>query len=59
VEGPRVVEPAPEIPLVEPILPPPCASTFLPKARLITAGEVAGTPQQRPSAEETSAAGIL
>jgi hypothetical protein len=47
--GLRVVEPAPEIPSGEPIVPPLLVSTFLPEARLITAGEVAGTPQQRPS----------
>jgi hypothetical protein len=56
-EGPRVVEPASEIPSGEPIMPPPPASTFLPEARLITAGEVVGTPQQRPSVEETGGVG--
>jgi hypothetical protein len=56
-EGPRVVEPAHEIPPGEPIVPPSPVSTFLPKARLITAGEVAGTRQQKPSVEETSVVG--
>jgi hypothetical protein len=42
-EGPRVEEPAPEIPSSEPILPPPPASTVLPAACLILAGEVVGT----------------
>jgi hypothetical protein len=56
-EGPKVVEPAPEIPSGEPIVPPSPASTFLPEVRLITVSEVADTPQQRPSVEETGAAG--
>jgi hypothetical protein len=57
MEGPRVVEPTREIPSGEPIVLPPPMSTFLPKMRLITAGEVASTPQQRPSVEETGAVG--
>jgi hypothetical protein len=42
---PRVVEPAPEICIGEPIEPPPPAGTFLPEAHLVIAGEVAGTRQ--------------
>jgi hypothetical protein len=57
-EGPRVVEPALEIPSGEPILPLPPVSTVLPVAHLILAGEVAGTrQQQQPSAEHRGAAG--
>jgi hypothetical protein len=41
-------EPAPEMLTGELIIPPPAASRTLPEARLITAGEVAGTPQQQP-----------
>lgn len=52
-----VASPAPELPTGEPIEPPLPQSTCLPEAQLITAGEVAGTPQQRPNAEETGAAG--
>jgi hypothetical protein len=63
-KNPRLVELAPEIPSGKPIVPPPPASTFLPEAILITAVDVVGTPQQRPSVEEagaasTSAGGIL
>jgi hypothetical protein len=53
----RKVEPALEILPGELIMPPPPASTFLPEVRLTTMSEVAGTPQQRPSVEETGAAG--
>lgn len=56
-DEPETAEPAPEILSGEPILPPPPASTILPKARLITAGEVTGTLQQRPSAGDAGAAG--
>jgi hypothetical protein len=56
-EGPKMVEPAPEIPSGEPILPPPPASTILPIGRLILAGEVTGTRQQQPTSENQDAAG--
>jgi hypothetical protein len=52
-EGPKMVGPAPEVPSVEPIVLPPPSSTYLPEARLIVAGEVTGTRQQRPNVEET------
>jgi hypothetical protein len=51
----EMVEPAPEIPLGEPIEPP--FPTYLPEAYLILAGEVAGTPQQSPTADDTGATG--
>lgn len=57
-----MAEPAPEIPLGEPIEPP--FPTYVLEAYLILAGEVAGTPQQSPTADDigtagTSSSGIL
>jgi hypothetical protein len=45
MEGPRVVDPAPEIPSGQPIVPPPHVSTILPIACMILVGEVVGTQQ--------------
>jgi hypothetical protein len=50
-------EPTPEILSSELILPPPPASTFMPEAWLITAGEVAGTHKHQPSAEDAGVVG--
>jgi hypothetical protein len=55
-KGPRVTKPGPQILSVEPIVPPPSVGTNLSMARLITAGEVVGTPQQQRSAEDAGAA---
>jgi hypothetical protein len=43
-KGPRIAAPTLEIPSGEPIVPAQPVSTFMPEARLITAGEVAGFP---------------
>jgi hypothetical protein len=54
---PGVASPALELPTGEPIESPPLANTHLPEARLITASEGAGIPQQQPNADEAGAAG--
>jgi hypothetical protein len=56
-DKPKIDEPAPEILSGELIVPPPPASINPPEARLITAGEVASTPQKQPNAEEEYAMG--
>jgi hypothetical protein len=48
-------EPPTEMLSGELIVPAPPASTILPEARLIAMGEVGGTPQQQPNAEEVGA----
>lgn len=58
-EGPRMVEPALEIPLGEPIVRPPPTGSFLLEAHLILAGEVIGTPPQQPTAGDATAAGTF
>jgi hypothetical protein len=56
-EEPGMVETAPEIPIGEPIVPPPTTGTFLPEAHPVLAGEVAGTPHQQPIFEDYGVAG--
>jgi hypothetical protein len=50
-------DPTPEMLIGEPIMPHPPASTNLPEAQLITAGEVAGTQQEQPNIEDAETAG--